>query len=89
MNIFVHGNGHAGMSENLRQTINIETKLHTTGGKGMTGGMEIGILNAAFLQYSFETVLHYPRFNKTILITRKKEPFRFDIWLQILYKHIR
>ena len=51
--------------------------------------MEIGILNAAFLQYSLESALHYPRFNKTILIARKNEPFRFDIWLQMLYKHIR
>ncbi len=35
MNIFVHGNGHAGMSEDLRQTFNIETKLHATSRKGV------------------------------------------------------
>lgn len=35
MNIFVHGNGHAGMSEDLRQTFNIETKLHATSCKGV------------------------------------------------------
>ena len=35
MNIFVHGNGHAGMSEDLRQSFNIETKLYATSRKGV------------------------------------------------------
>ena len=33
--------------------------------KGVAGGMEICILNVAFLQYSLEKVLYYPRFNIT------------------------
>ena len=58
MDIPVHGDGYAGMSQNLAETFYVKPQFNASGGKSMPCGMEIGVLDVAGRKDFLKSVLH-------------------------------